>query len=142
VISLAGVVVNNAIVLIDYIRKLRSRGLRRREAIVQGGVTRLRPVLLTAITTILGLIPLTTGLSFNFMTLSLEVGGESSQWWGPMGVAVIFGLAIATVLTLIVVPVMYDFVSGWTERGDREAMEEEERGRDAGAAVDQPVTAV
>ena len=117
VISLAGVVVNNAIVLIDYIRKLRNRGLRKREAIVQGGVTRLRPVLLTAITTILGLIPLTTGLSFNFWTLTLEIGGESSQWWGPMGVAVIFGLAIATVLTLIVVPVMYDFISGWAERG-------------------------
>ena len=74
VISLAGVVVNNAIVLIDYIRKLRNRGLGRREAIVQGGVTRLRPVLLTAITTILGLIPLTTGFSFNFMTMTLEVG--------------------------------------------------------------------
>ena len=142
VISLAGVVVNNAIVLIDYIRKLRNRGLDRREAIVQGGVTRLRPVLLTAITTILGLIPLTTGFSFNFMTMSLEVGGESSQWWGPMGVAVIFGLTFATVLTLIVVPVMYDFISGWTERGDGEVMEEEGRGRDTEPAVNQPVPAV
>ncbi len=142
VISLAGVVVNNAIVLIDYIRKLRHRGLARREAIVQGGVTRLRPVLLTAITTILGLIPLTTGFSFNFITLSLEVGGESSQWWGPMGVAVIFGLTFATVLTLIVVPVMYDFVSGWTERGDEAIAEEEDHGRDAGSTVDQPVPAV
>ncbi len=120
VISLAGVVVNNAIVLIDYINKLRNRGLSRREAIVRGGLTRFRPVLLTAVTTILGLIPLTTGISFNFMTLTLEIGGESSQWWGPMGVAVIFGLAIATVLTLVVVPVMYDFVSGWTERDDGE----------------------
>ena len=71
------------------------------------GVTRLRPVILTAITTILGLIPLTTGVSFDFRTLSLEIGGESSQWWGPMGVAVSFGLAFATVLTLIVVPVLY-----------------------------------
>ncbi len=142
VISLAGVVVNNAIVLIDYIRKLRNRGLGRQEAIVQGGVTRLRPVLLTAITTILGLIPLTTGFSFNFMTMSLEVGGESSQWWGPMGVAVIFGLTFATVLTLIVVPVMYDFISGWTERGDGEVTEEEGRGRDTEPAVNQPVPAV
>ena len=143
VISLAGVVVNNAIVLIDYIRKLRNRGLRKREAIVQGGVTRLRPVLLTAITTILGLIPLTTGLSFNFWTLTLEIGGESSQWWGPMGVAVIFGLAIATVLTLIVVPVMYDFISGWAERGGGGGGEaEEERGPDTGTAVEQPVAAV
>ena len=142
VISLAGVVVNNAIVLIDYIRKLRNRGLDRREAIVQGGVTRLRPVLLTAITTILGLIPLTTGFSFNFMTMNLEVGGESSQWWGPMGVAVIFGLTFATVLTLIVVPVMYDFISGWTERDDGEVTEEEGRGRDTEPAVNQPVPAV
>ncbi len=142
VISLAGVVVNNAIVLIDYIRKLRHRGLRRREAIVQGGVTRLRPVLLTAITTILGLIPLTTGFSFNFMTFTLEIGGESSQWWGPMGVAVIFGLAIATVLTLVVVPVMYDLVAGWTERGDAAANPEEEPGQDAGTTVEQPVPAV
>ena len=142
VISLAGVVVNNAIVLIDYIRKLRNRGLDRREAIVQGGVTRLRPVLLTAITTILGLIPLTTGFSFNFMTMTLEVGGESSQWWGPMGVAVIFGLTFATVLTLIVVPVMYDFISGWTERGNGEVTEEEGRGRDTEPAVNQPVPAV
>jgi len=116
VISLAGVVVNNAIVLIDYIRKLRDRGLGRREAIIQGGVTRLRPVLLTAITTILGLIPLSTGFSVNFATLSLEVGGESSQWWGPMGIAVIFGLAVATVLTLVVLPVMYDVLTGLTER--------------------------
>ena len=142
VISLAGVVVNNAIVLIDYIRKLRNRGLDRREAIVQGGVTRLRPVLLTAITTILGLMPLTTGFSFNFMTMTLEVGGESSQWWGPMGVAVIFGLTFATVLTLIVVPVMYDFISGWTERDDGEVTEEEGRGRDTEPAVNQPVPAV
>lgn len=116
VISLAGVVVNNAIVLIDYIEKLRDRGLSRREAIVQGGETRLRPVLLTAITTILGLIPLSTGFSFDFRTLGLEIGGESSQWWGPMGIAVIFGLAVATILTLVVVPVMYEILTGWTEK--------------------------
>ena len=137
VISLAGVVVNNAIVLIDYIRKLRNRGLSRRDAIIQGGVTRLRPVLLTAMTTILGLIPLTTGFSFNFMTMTLEVGGESSQWWGPMGVAVIFGLTFATVLTLIVLPVMYDFVSGWTEGHDGKP--KNSKRQDATTGLDQPV---
>jgi len=106
VISLAGVVVNNAIVLIDYTLKLHQRGLAAREAIVQGGITRFRPVILTAITTILGLIPLTTGISFDFYTFSWEISGRSSQWWGPMGVAVVFGLAFATLLTLIVVPVV------------------------------------
>ncbi len=114
VISLAGVVVNNAIVLLDYTIQLRERGLTKTEAIVRAGMTRFRPVILTAVTTILGLIPLTTGLSVDFVALLhgqwrdvVVTGGESSQWWGPMGVAVIWGLAVATFLTLVVVPVMY-----------------------------------
>jgi len=114
VISLAGIVVNNAIVLLDYIIQLRARGLDLTEAIIRAGETRFRPVILTAVTTILGLIPLTTGLSLDFAALFagrfgkvIVMGGESSQWWGPMGVAVIWGLAVATFLTLIVVPVMY-----------------------------------
>lgn len=114
VISLAGIVVNNAIVLLDYIIKLRQGGLGLNEAIMEAGQTRFRPVILTAVTTILGLIPLTTGLSLDFGRLfagdfghALIIGGESSQWWGPMGVAVIWGLAVATFLTLVVVPVMY-----------------------------------
>ncbi len=114
VISLAGIVVNNAIVLLDYIIQLRKRGMEKNEAIIQAGMTRFRPVILTAVTTILGLIPLTTGLSLDFDALThfhfadvVVLGGESSQWWGPMGVAVIWGLAVATFLTLVVVPVMY-----------------------------------
>ncbi|MBU8870718.1 MAG: efflux RND transporter permease subunit [Gemmatimonadales bacterium] len=114
VISLAGIVVNNAIVLLDYITQLRNRGLGKEEAIIRAGLTRFRPVILTAVTTILGLIPLTTGMSLDFNALIhgrmgdvLLIGGESSQWWGPMGVAVIWGLAVATFLTLVVVPVMY-----------------------------------
>jgi multidrug efflux pump subunit AcrB len=114
VISLAGIVVNNAIVLLDYVIQLRERGLSKYDAIVQAGMTRFRPVILTAITTILGLIPLTTGFSIDFGRLFrgewqhvVIIGGESSQWWGPMGIAVIWGLAVATFLTLIVVPVMY-----------------------------------
>jgi multidrug efflux pump subunit AcrB len=63
--------------------------------------------MLTAITTILGLMPMAVGVSFDFRSLSLLIGGESAQWWGPMAIAVIFGLAIATLLTLIVVPVLY-----------------------------------
>jgi len=114
VISLAGVVVNNAIVLLDYIIQLRAAGMEKFEAIMLAGQTRFRPVILTAVTTVLGLIPLTTGLAVDFSALFhghfsrvLIVGGESSQWWGPMGVAVIWGLTVATFLTLVVVPVMY-----------------------------------
>ncbi|MFH1278116.1 MAG: efflux RND transporter permease subunit [Candidatus Eisenbacteria bacterium] len=116
VISLAGVVVNNAIVLIDYIQKLRARGLEKTEAIIHAGTVRLRPVILTAITTILGLIPLSTGMTFDVRDFSFTIGGESSDWWGPMGVAVIFGLAVATFLTLVIVPVLYSVLTGGSER--------------------------
>lgn len=116
VISLAGIVVNNAIVLCDFIVQERASGASRRDAVIAAGVTRLRPVLLTAITTILGLIPLTAGISIDFTTLEWKVGGESTAWWGPMGVAVIFGLAVATVLTLIVVPVTYDVLASISDR--------------------------
>ena len=106
VISLAGVVVNNAIVLIDYYHQLLERGIPSTEALIKAGITRFRPVMLTAITTILGLLPMATGVSFNFRDVAWEIGSESSQWWGPMAVAVIFGLAVATLLTLVVVPVL------------------------------------
>jgi multidrug efflux pump len=113
VISLAGVVVNNTIVLIDYYNQLMARGLPSRKALVEAGLTRFRPVMLTAITTILGLLPMATGISFNFHTFTWVFGGETTQWWGPMAVAVIFGLGVATLLTLIVVPALcslsYDF---------------------------------
>ena len=107
VISLAGVVVNNAIVLIDYINLLRKDGMELYDALVTAGTVRFRPVMLTAITTILGLTPMAVGISFDFRSLTLQVGGEMAVWWGPMAVAVIFGLAVATLLTLIVVPVLY-----------------------------------
>lgn len=127
IISLAGIVVNNGIVLIDYIDLVRKR--RREElglpedaylptdiqidALVEAGRTRLRPVLLTAITTVLGLVPLAVGLNFNFFTLytrfdpQLIWGGESMAFWGPMSWTVIFGLTFATFLTLLLSPVMY-----------------------------------
>ena len=117
VISLAGIVVNNAIVLIDYIDVLRKRdGMDLREALIQGGKTRLRPVMLTALTTALGLVPLAVGLNFDFFglftSLSPELfwGGEQAAWWGPMAVAVIVGIIFATFLTLILVPVLYSVV--------------------------------
>ena len=107
VISLAGVVVNNAIVLLDYTMKLRSWGRSKIDAIVEAGKTRFRPVLLTAITTIVGLLPLATGWSFDIHSFKFVAGGSSSQWWSPMAIAIIYGLAVATLLTLVVVPSMY-----------------------------------
>ncbi|MGB2820288.1 MAG: efflux RND transporter permease subunit [Phycisphaerae bacterium] len=107
VISLAGVVVNNAIVLLDYTRQLQRRGMDLIAATVRAGATRLRPVLLTAVTTILGLIPMATGVSFDFHRMQLATKSDSSQWWASMAIAVIFGLSFATVLTLIVVPTLY-----------------------------------
>ena len=116
VISLAGVVVNNAIVLIDYYNQLKQRGMVAREALIKAGLVRFRPVMLTAITTILGLLPMATGISFDFRKVALDIGNESSQWWGPMAVAVIFGLAVATLLTLVVVPVLCSLLNSAQER--------------------------
>ena len=107
VISLAGVVVNNAIVLLDYVEQLRNEGKSLMEALVQAGTARFRPVILTALTTILGLVPMAVGISVNFTELSIGRGSQSSQWWGPMAVAVIFGLGFATLLTLVMVPTLY-----------------------------------
>jgi multidrug efflux pump subunit AcrB len=116
VISLAGVVVNNAIVLIDYYNQLLAKGLSSYDALLRAGSVRFRPVMLTAITTILGLLPMATGVSFDFRKLAWDIGGESSQWWGPMAVAVIFGLGFATLLTLIVVPVLCSLVDSMKNR--------------------------
>ena len=127
IISLAGVVVNNAIVLIDYINllirnKSDDQGLSStdelpyheiKNSIIKAGGTRLRPVLLTAITTVLGLIPLALGINFNFFTLISKLdpqyfsGGDNTAMWGPMAWTIIYGLTFATFLTLVVIPVMY-----------------------------------
>ena len=124
IISLAGVVVNNAIVLIDYTdlvttRAATERGVERipfaevTRAIIEGGRTRLRPVLLTAITTVLGLYPLAVGFNIDFFTLisdydpNIYMGGDNNVFWKPMSWAIIYGLTFATFLTLVIVPVMY-----------------------------------
>lgn len=127
IISLAGVVVNNAIVLIDYTNLVRKRkraelGLKDNEylsfddmveSIRVAGKTRLRPVLLTAITTVLGLIPMAIGMNIDYASLfsnfdpNFYIGGDSANFWGPMAWTVIFGLIFATFLTLVIVPVMY-----------------------------------
>lgn len=113
VISLAGIVVNNAIVLVDYIEQLRDRGATKHDAVIDGGATRLRPVVLTAMTTVIGLIPLTFGINIDFVSMvtdlnpKFQFGSENTQFWGPMGTAIISGLTFATFLTLVIVPVMY-----------------------------------
>jgi multidrug efflux pump subunit AcrB len=122
IISLAGIVVNNNIVLIDYTNQLRYRGIEKRQAIVDAGTTRLRPVILTALTTVIGLLPLTFGINIDFVGLlanmdaNLGIGSENTQFWGPMGTAIISGLTFATFLTLVIVPVMYSVFDSITDR--------------------------
>ena len=107
VISLAGVVVNNAIVLLAFTRQLQAEGMDLVSAAAEAGATRLRPVLLTAATTIIGLLPMAIGISYDFHTFSWATKSESTQWWRNMAVVVIFGLGFATILTLVVVPSLY-----------------------------------
>ncbi len=131
IIALAGIVVNNGVVLLDYMqllidRKKEELGLEDKkylpkelllELIIKAGKARLRPVLLTAITTILGLIPLAIGLNINFFSLFSEfdaniyMGGDNVIFWGPLAWAVIYGLFVATFLTLIVVPILFYLIT-------------------------------
>ncbi len=130
IISLSGIVVNNGVVLLDYTQLLIDRRAEKQElksnqllpksevnkAIVEGGAARLRPVILTAITTVLGLIPLAVGLNIDFFTLVTEwspniyLGGENVIFWGPLAWTVIFGLTFATFLTLVIVPATFSIV--------------------------------
>lgn len=116
VIALAGIVVRNAIILLDFQVELEKRGLSKEESVVQSGMIRLRPVFLTAAATILGLVPLTTGVDFDWRTFSWVIGGQNTAFWRPMGVAIIFGLSVATFLTLVVVPVIFISVTNILER--------------------------
>jgi multidrug efflux pump subunit AcrB len=131
IIALAGIVVNNGVVLLDYMqllidRKKEALGVEDQkylpkelllDAIIKAGKARLRPVLLTAITTILGLIPLAIGLNINFFSLFSEfdahiyMGGDNVIFWGPLAWAVIYGLFVATFLTLIVVPILFYLIT-------------------------------
>jgi hydrophobic/amphiphilic exporter-1 (mainly G- bacteria), HAE1 family len=94
-VMLAGIVVNNAIVLIDAVNQLRREGMARTEALIQAGLTRMRPILMTTSTTVLGLLPMALGL------------GEGAELRAPLAITVIGGLSVSTVLTLVVVPVVY-----------------------------------
>ncbi|KMJ58000.1 hypothetical protein AB685_14345 [Bacillus sp. LL01] len=104
IIILVGIVVNNAIVFIDYTNQLRAKGMLVREALIQAGATRLRPIVMTALTTMLGLLPLAIGL------------GEGTELQAPMAIAVIGGLLSSTVLTLVVIPVIYSLLTSRQEK--------------------------
>jgi CzcA family heavy metal efflux pump len=124
VISLAGIVVRNAIVMLDFQKELEKRGLSRDEALIEAGKIRLRPIFLTAAATIAGLIPLTTGYDFDWQALKLVTGSPNTAFWRPMGIAIIFGLSVSTFLTLIVIPSMFSWVEDqklkikrWRNRG-------------------------
>jgi len=106
VIALAGIVVNNNIVLIDTYNQLIKRGLDKKEAILRTGVQRLRPVMLTTITTILGLLPMVLEMNIDLINQKIEFGAPSTQWWSQLATAVAGGLAFATLLTLVLTPCM------------------------------------
>jgi multidrug efflux pump len=113
IVGLAGIVVKNGILLVEFTDELKTRGMKTRDAIIEGGKTRMIPVLLTASATVLGLIPLATGFNINFVTLFTELnphlyfGGDNSIFWGPLSWTIIYGLIFATFLTLVLVPSMY-----------------------------------
>ena len=113
IIALAGIVVKNGILLIEFIDELRGRGIPLREAIIEGGAIRLTPVLLTASAAVLGLVPLATGLTIDFVGLFRDldphiiVGGDSAVFWNILAWTIIFGLTFSTILTLVIVPCLY-----------------------------------
>lgn len=113
VIGLAGIVIKNGILLIEFTDELRSRGYKTREAAIEAGKVRIIPVLLTAVATVLGLIPLAIGFNINFLTLLTDfdpqiwIGGDSVVFWGPLAWTIIFGLIFSFFLTLLMIPSMY-----------------------------------
>lgn len=115
VVALAGIVVNNAIVLIDTYNRLRHEGAAPKEAVLKTSAQRLRPILLTTITTIAGLIPMATQVNFDFFNRVVAVGGITSIWWVQLSTAIIAGLAFSTLLTLLLVPVLLSMPSNFSE---------------------------
>jgi multidrug efflux pump subunit AcrB len=113
IVALAGIVVRNGILLVEFTDVLKRKGMKTREAIIEAGKTRITPVVLTATATILGLIPLAIGMNVNFGTLLSELnphlhfGGDNVMFFGPLSWTIIFGLSFATFLTLVMIPVMY-----------------------------------
>jgi multidrug efflux pump len=127
VVALAGIVVRNGILLVEFTDKLKAEGVRTREAIIEAGKIRITPIVLTATATILGLVPLAFGFNINFATLLTEYqphihfGSDTKQFFGPLAWTIIFGLSFATVLTLIFIPVMYKLIHVWKIRRTKKA---------------------
>ncbi len=125
IVALAGIVVKNGILLIEFIEELRKRGYDVKQAVIEAGATRIIPVLLTAGATVLGLIPLAFGININFATLfshfdpEFFMGGESEAFWGPLAWTIIFGLTFSTFLTLVIVPAMYLIIDKIKQRWKR-----------------------
>lgn len=107
VIALGGIVVRNAIVMLDFAKVLQERGVTRDEALIQAGLIRMRPIFLTAAATILGIVPLASGVDFDWRSFSWVIGGENTAFWRPMGITIIFGLMVSTFLTLVITPTLY-----------------------------------
>ncbi len=113
IVALGGIVVRNGILIVEFIDTLKERGMKTRAAIIQAGMTRITPVILTATATILGLVPLAVGFNLNFETLfthldpQIHIGGDNVAFWGPLSWSIIFGLSFATFLTLVLVPALY-----------------------------------
>ena len=127
IIALAGIVVNNNIVLIDTYNDLRSSGMHPREAALRTGAQRLRPVLLTSITTALGLMPMVLGANLNFFTREIVFGAPSTQYWTELSSAIVGGLVVATLLTLILTPAMLMFGQKQSLQGDEATRAERPR---------------
>ncbi len=113
IVALGGIVVRNGILIVEFIDTLKERGMKTRDAIIQAGLTRITPVILTATATILGLVPLAIGFNLNFETMftqlnpQIHIGGDNVMFWGPLAWSIIFGLSFATFLTLVLVPALY-----------------------------------
>lgn len=114
IVALGGIVVRNGILIVEFIDKKKAEGMPTRRAIIEGGKTRITPVILTATATMLGLVPLAVGMNLNFITMFTELnphlyfGGDNVAFWGPLAWSIIFGLSFATFLTLMFVPALYE----------------------------------
>ncbi|MDC0229922.1 efflux RND transporter permease subunit [Deltaproteobacteria bacterium] len=116
-VALAGIVVNNAIVMLDYVIKLRKKGYQRNEAMILAAAVRFRPVVLTAVTTVLGLVPIAIGMDIDFSRESIILfGAASASFWKSMALAIMYGLGVTTLLTLFLLPALYSLVEGGKER--------------------------
>ncbi len=117
VVALAGIVVRNGIVLLDFVKhKQREGKMSLDEALLEAGRIRLRPVVLTAAATVLGVLPMATGFDFDWREAHFVIGAESAEFWRPLAVTIIFGLTISTFLTLVVLPTVYSLLDEWSKK--------------------------